>query len=556
MVQLAAKKWNLTYRAILTLTVETHPNTGMIEDKKLLISDPIYCEFDVNRDIDSSINTGYFKFHNLSNYTSSLINQDQFVYIKQERDESRILNVSRIDFYAFYLGDKNGKYALNKVRPTKFYDVAATQEEIIRESGIEVGDLDNNLIFTGIITEANTYRIEGSTDVITEVTSDDRFLELGLSTKVIPPGTERKAAILSLAEEAGITKVNIGDFQGTFPNPWLINKGAFAMIDEMTGGLAFCDLGTLNVLKMDETLANRFAYIELNSKSGLLGTPRRTWGQLDGDIIFSPEVKLAMRVILDSRIDTRWNGTYKVLGLRHQGSIGAGSANRAVTSVTLLTTPLAYLSSKILTGEYMGGEDGDGHTEEPTPSSSTATSSEAQAEEEAPGLKATVSGEKVSKMTVAGMDVYSVINYIKKNHKAPDKQITSEITWRQAIDTPNCTGPQWPTAGELANLVRVCRIVQSIRDKHFKGGSFRVSSGWRSKKNNATLRGAVANSTHLRGYALDFHLSAHKNTTVANFINKNYKGFAYAMMSNGGVHYDTNQRVAGVPKPIEGWSDL
>lgn len=556
MVQLVAKKWNLTYRAILTLTVETHPNNGMTEDKRLLISDPIFCEFDVNRDIDSTINTGYFKFHNLSNYTSSLINQDQFVYMKQGREQGRILNVSRIDFYAFYLGDKSGKYALAKMRPTKLYDSAATLEEIIKESGIEVEDLDNNLIFTGVITEANTYRSEGSTDVITEVISDDRFLELGLSTKVVPAGAERKATILSLAHEAGITKVNIGDFQGSFPNPWILDKGAFAMIDEMTGGLAFCDLGTLNVLKMDETLANRFAYIELNSKTGLLGTPRRTWGQLDGEIIFSPEIKLAMRVILDSQIDTRWNGTYKVLGLRHTGSIGAGSANRANTSVTLLTTPLAYLSSQLLTGEYVNEE---GEVTPPAEEPIT-TTKETQQEEKAPGIKATVSGEKVSKMTVAGMDVYSIISYIKKNHKAPDTYITSEIKWSQAIDKPNCTGEQLPTAGELANLVRVCRIVQSIRDKHFKNGSFRVSSGWRSKKNNASLKGSVANSTHLKGYAVDFHLSAYKNTNVANFILKNYKGWAYAMMGNGGVHYDTNQRIAKggrtIAQPIAGWSDL
>ena len=550
MVRLAAKKWNLTYRAILTLTVETHPANGMTKDIKLLISDPIYCEFDVNRDIDSSINTGYFKFHNLNYYTSSLINQDQFTYIKQQRPKGYILNASRIDFYAFYLGNRSGAYALTKIEPTKVYDEELTQEEIIKLSGIDVEDLDNHCIFTGVITEANTYRESGSTEVITEVMSDDRFLELGLSTKVIPAGAERKATILKLAEEAGIKKVNIGDFQGTFPNPWILNKGAFAMIDEMTGGLAFCDLDTLNVLKMDETLANRFAYIELNSKAGLLGTPRRTWGQLEGDVIFSPEIKLAMRVIIDSEIDTRWNGNYKTLGLRHRGAIGAGSSNKAVTSITLLTTPLAYLSSNILTGENMGGD------AEEVATQPVATTPEAKAEEKAPGLKATVSGEKVSKMTVAGMDVYAIIDYIKKNKQAPATYITSEIRWNQAIDKPNCTGEQLPTPGELANLVRVCRIVQSIRDKHFKSGSFRVSSGWRSKKNNATLKGAVANSTHLRGYALDFHLSAYKNTNVANFILKNYKGYAYAMLGNGGVHYDTNQRIAGVPKPISGWSDL
>lgn len=533
MVRLSAKKWNLTYRAILTLTVETHKGSGINDDLQLIISDPILLDGVIDRDIHSTINVGHFKFYNLNRATSSLINQESFVYIKDALGE--VLNPSRIDVYAFYIGDGNARYNdIKAIDPTKLYDAKVTKEQIIKESGIDIDNLDNSLIFTGVITEANTYRDSGSTDVITEVMSDDRMIEMGLTESLIPAGADKKQTIIKLAKEGGYQRINIGEIKGEFKNLWLVEDKAYTIIDKITGGLAFIDLNTLNVLRNDETLADRFAYIELNSESGLLGTPRRTWGQLYGDIIFSPEIKLAMRVRLDSEIDARWNGEYKVLGLTHKFLIGGGAMNRATTSITLLTGPLVYVSSILLT-------DGD--------------------EDETPGLTSSVRGEQVSKLTVSGYDVYYVINYIKKHHIAPPGNITAEITWGQAIQQENCTGPQYPTPGEIENLIRVCKIVQSIRNKHFKNGTLTVTSGWRSRRNNANTKGSVSNSTHLRGYALDFRLSAYNGAQVSSFINRYYKGWSYFMKGNGGVHYDTCRRVTNkqgttIQVPIAGWSDL
>lgn len=534
MVRLSQKKWNLTYRAILTLTAETHQGAGINDDLQLIISDPILLDFDIDRSIHTTINIGHFKFHNLNRGTSALINQDPFVYIGSDYDKD--FNPSRIHIYAFYLGDQNGKYAqIKAVEPTKLYDANVTKEQIIKESGIDVDNIDDSLIFSGIITEANTYRDSGATDVVTEILSDDRMLEMGLTEDIIKAGTDAKQVLLTKAKEAGCNEINIGDFTGQVPTQWLLPKGEtlFSFFDKFTGGLAFTDLGTLNVLKNNETLADRFAYIELNSEAGLLGTPRRTWGQLNGDIIFSPEIKLAMRVRLDSEIDPRWNGEYKVLGLRHTGIIGGGAPNRAVTNITVLSGPLAYASSIILTGNE---------------------------DEEEVALSGIVKGEQVSRLTVSGYDVYYVLDYIKKHHQAPPGNITSEITWGQAIQHENLTQGQYPTIGDLEHLIKVCKLVQSWRSRSFKNGTFRVTSGWRSPSNNAKTKGSVANSTHLHGYAIDFHLSAYSNVKIANFLRRNYPGYAYAMLGNGGVHYDTCRRIwkggRTVIAPIAGWSDL
>lgn len=535
MVRLSTKKWNVTYRAILTLTAETHQGAGINDDLQLIISDPIYLDFDIDRSIHTTINTGHFRFHNLNRGTSSLINQDKFVYISEDYRRGDF-NPSRIDLYAFYLEDRNGKYnQIKEVEPTKLYDTSATKEQIIKESGIDVDNIDDALCFSGVITEANTYRDSGAVDIITEVMSDDRALEMGLTEDIIKAGSDLKQTLITKAKEGGYSKINIGNFTGEIPQQWLItsNDSAFSLIDKLTGGLAFIDLGTLNILKTEETTADRFAYIELDSSSGLLGTPRRTWGQLNADIIFSPEIKLAMRVRIDSAIDPRWNGEYKTLGLQHRGSIGAGSLNRVTTNITVLSSPLAYAASIITTGA-----DGD----------------------EAVELSGSVKGEQVSRLTVSGYDIYYVLNYIKKHKVAPPGNITSEITWGQAIQQENLANGQYPTIGDLEHLIKVCKLVQSFRSKHFRNGSFRVTSGWRSQYNNSRTKGSVANSTHLHGYALDFHLSAYQNTYVANFLRNHYKGYSYAMLGNGGTHYDTCARIwkNGGTKivPISGWSDL
>ena len=530
MVRLAAKKWNVTYRAILTLTVETHQGAGINDDLQLIISDPIYLDFDIDRSIHTTINTGHFKFHNLNRGTSSLINQDKFVYIGRDYRRGDF-NPSRIDLYAFYLEDKSGKYAqIKEIEPTKLYDTSVTKEQIIKESGIDVDNIEDALCFSGIITEANTYRDSGSTDVVTEIMSDDRALEMGLTEDIIRAGSDLKQTLIELIKKGGYERTNISNFTGQIPRQWLINSNdsAFSIIDKLTGGLAFTDLKTLNVLKAEDTTGDRFQYIELDSNSGLLGTPRRTWGQLNADIIFSPEIKLAMRVRIDSEIDPRWNGEYKTLGLQHRGSIGAGSLNRVTTNITLLSGALAYASSIILTGN-----DGD----EPV------------------ALGGSVKGEQVSRLTVSGYDIYYVLDYIKKHKVAPPGNITSEITWGQAIQQENLRSGQYPTISDLEHLIKVCKLVQSWRKKHFPNGSFVVVSGWRSVQNNANTKGSVPNSTHLHGYALDFHLSAYKNTYVEQVL-KRYPGWVYAMLGNGGTHYDTCNRIGKKQIPVAGWSDL
>lgn len=532
MVRLNSKKMNLTYRAVLTLTPETHKGAGFNDPMKLVIADPIFLDFYVDRSVGSQVNIGVLKFYNLSRKTSSLINQTNYELLADAVGRDGEIKASRIELYAFYLGEeKNENNTIGYIEPIQLYmadEANAESEILIRRSGVEAGDLEENLIFKGIITEANTYRESGSTNIITEILADDRFIELGLVDSLIHAGQSVKDVVLQLAKDGGYKEINVGEFNGLLLNNWVVDKNRFTAINAITGGLAFMDCDVLNVLNNNEVLADRYAVIKLTSESGLLGTPRRTWGQLTGEIMFAPELRLAMKVRIESSIDARWDGEYKVLGLTHKGKIGPGASNYATTSITILAGPLAQAASTILT----------------------------QAQPQTPRLGKYVKREKVMAAQVTGHSVYDVIAYIQKYRRAPaDWYITSEITWANAIGENNCKSDQLPSPGELERLINVCRIVQGIKDQYYPAGRLRVESGWRSKAYNADLKGAVPNSAHLRGYALDFSITGYNQAKIVNFIRANFPGYAYHMKSYDKIHYDTLNRVGTKQLPVQGWSD-
>lgn len=544
MVRLNSRKMYLTYRAILTLTPETHKGAGLNGVTKLMIADPIFIDFYIDRSIGSTINTSVIKFFNLNQNTSSLINQERFTYVADAVDEMGRLHPSEIELYAFYLGkDVTANEIMRFTQPIQFADPDEDAETIIRRSGIEVGDLEENLIFKGVITEANTYRQSGATDVVTEIFADDRFLEMGLIKTMLATGQDKRSTIIQLAQQGGYKEINIGEFNGTLLNNWVVNYEAFVAINKITGGLAFIDCGVLNVLNNNETLADRFALLELTNESGLLGTPRRTWGQLIGEVLFAPEIRLAMRVRITSRIDSRWDGTYKVLGLTHRGRIGPGGPNFATTTVTVIAGPLAQASSIILTG----------------------------AQPAVPNLAKYVKKEQIMAAPVSGKTAYDVLQYIKQYRRAPQWYITSEVTWANAILEENLRDGSLPAIAELQRLSDTCRIVQGIKNRYYPGGRLSVRSGWRSRRNNTNQKGSAKNSQHLYGRAVDFRIEGYDSRQVFKLLTgytwrtggtandgRNTSlvaGWTYYMEDNGNIHYDTMRRRGINQIPVQGWSD-
>ena len=103
---------------------------------------------------------------------------------------------------------------------------------------------------------------------------------------------------------------------------------------------------------------------------------------------------------------------------------------------------------------------------------------------------------------------FDVYNYIKShNGQVPNKTLIGNIKWSNALGQDN-TNAQRMAQLSLGNVqacyITITKAYKTVK-KVFPGAVMTVTSGWRSKENNAA-NGGVSNSLHLSGYATDFTL--------------------------------------------------
>lgn len=95
----------------------------------------------------------------------------------------------------------------------------------------------------------------------------------------------------------------------------------------------YIDKGELNVLDKNEVVPGDILVI--NSKSGLLGSPKRAQQYLEFDMLFEPRLKLAQAIELQSSSIVWFNQLYKVYGIEHKGVISPVECGKVTTKVTL-----------------------------------------------------------------------------------------------------------------------------------------------------------------------------------------------------------------------------
>jgi hypothetical protein len=59
----------------------------------------------------------------------------------------------------------------------------------------------------------------------------------------------------------------------------------------------------------------------ISSDTGLLGAPRRSGVMVEWDMLFEPRITLFQIVYIQSTFNPRFNGTYKVMGFEHRGTV-------------------------------------------------------------------------------------------------------------------------------------------------------------------------------------------------------------------------------------------
>lgn len=262
----------------------------------LKITLPFTVEFDIHRNSLSSANTCSIRIYNLSPNNRTQIRKDQFDWA----------DLRSISFAAGY-GDKL------------------------------------SLAFQGNISQAWSVR-EGS-NMITQIECYDGGYAYvnAVTNNQFPADTTQESIIDSLASSLpGVTKGAIGSYPGQISRGNSLSGPTTDLLDEATGGGFFIDNGKAHCLNDNECLAGDIPLI--NSKSGLLGTPIKEQTYINFDVLFEPSLKVGQLIRLESETADHFNGTHKVLSIKHRGMISDAVCGTAITSVGLLPGAFAPIS--------------------------------------------------------------------------------------------------------------------------------------------------------------------------------------------------------------------
>ena len=271
------------------------------ESEALEITSPLTLQFDIIRNTGASLNSGQFRIYNLSEKNRSQIFQERFVLRKRAG-----------------VGD------FKKVVLQAGYDTLAT-------------------IFVGNILEA--YSERSGPDIITFISAQDGAFGTynSFSNFSVNKGESNSNIIGSLISDlSGVSKGSIGDIIGSTDRGLSFNGNTFTLLREKSGEKAFIDLEKVNVLGSNEAIEGQVPLV--SSSTGLLAVPKRRGSFVTTDLIFEPQIVVGQIVELQSSINPIFDGQYKVLGLRHSGTISGAIGGDCRTNLDL------YLGSQALGG--------------------------------------------------------------------------------------------------------------------------------------------------------------------------------------------------------------
>lgn len=266
----------------------------------IIIEQPFTVNFDVNRDLNASYSNFYIDVFNLSFEHRQRIYQDPFVLGKYFSNSSN------------QFGD-----------PTQFLNLI-----------FEAGYSQKYMVFYGRMINASSFR--QGTNLITRIEGNTGSADIA-GTQVqttLQAGTTLKDILLFLIGQFPSLKLGaIGDYPQVFERPVVLNGLAWELLRIYSAGNAYVDNGKIYVLGNKNALNNS---VIINDDTGILQTPRRGLGNLLVTTLLETSIQyLGQQVRLQSTVQPQFNGTYKVLGIRHTGTISGAVCGRAISTFNL-----------------------------------------------------------------------------------------------------------------------------------------------------------------------------------------------------------------------------
>lgn len=266
------------------------------DGETLVVTNPFTLDFNITKKDLSSSSQAEFKIYNLS--------QDIRDRIFRDRSQTYIMpKVLRmpIEFYAGYEG----------FMP---------------------------MLFKGEIKVAKSYRMEGSTSYITEVTANgygDAEVN-GFSNFTVAAGTSKRDVILRLISDLNNVSVGyVSSFAETYQRPVSFCDNTASILRRETGNRFYVDLGRAFAVEKGDYIQGDLTVI--NSQSGLLGVPSIGKRVVTAEILFEPRILMKQLVALETEDYKRLNNRYQIVGINHSGTISDAVGGKAKTTVRMKT---------------------------------------------------------------------------------------------------------------------------------------------------------------------------------------------------------------------------
>lgn len=364
------------------------------------------------------------------------------------------------------------------------------------------------LVSWGYIQECHSYRSGVDFLTVIDVTDPDILTEYcGVTFK---EGTTFKEAYDYLVSRLPNLKIGeTGVLEGAFQVPTVFDGNTFVLINRLTGGHTFIDNGVIHTLNDNETISDYGCYL-IAADTGLLETPKRYDHILEISMLFEPTIKIGQLVEIKSDTQSRFNGQYKTLGINHSCIISGSEAGARITTLQLQYIEEIANSNENLTSNPSGSPTSIVKNNEVQPINSK-----------------------------IGSSVYKVYKYVKDTMgKIPNTMINSAISWSNMIGHNNTNGERFGqlTTGKLQACTEIANRVVKFRDTYFAGKKITVTSGWRSRENNAR-EGGASKSQHLTGRAIDFKIAG-VSASVVEATAKKSKMFGWTKAYSTWTHVD------------------
>jgi hypothetical protein len=250
---------------------------------------PYACEFSVTRNLLASANTANFRILNLAERSRNKIYKDQY----------NLLEFRAVQFWAGYSDQPP-------------------------------------MIFNGNVKQAWSFKQSGTKDVITEIEAYEGAYAMsnGFTNKTLAGGQPYAQVIQSLSKDLPfLDNPVVGDLPGNTKRGVTLFGNTWKAIQSYAKGGAVIDNNRVLALQNNECIEGDITVI--NSRTGLLGSPYRANAMIECEMLFTPQLKIAQIVKLESEVNTLLNGFYKVAGIQHNGVISETSSGAARTIVQL-----------------------------------------------------------------------------------------------------------------------------------------------------------------------------------------------------------------------------